>query len=436
MEQKTSGLTAPSWAPEWGWGVGRGSNTHLRWLALGQPPASTERGTTGMGTGSNSNNTGSFLGSLFGGKRSKAPGPIIPPGPPYPAPVAPPTTGGPPPLSPSSLCPGDAGGPSKIQALHAQYCHTTSNSVSGQPPPPYYHHHRFHTQTVPSSGQQQQGLHTLQRVTLPRRPHPNPSVHSPYQPISQHTLQGRYGSMGNMGSGLPPPLSPHSPLSPHPQFALFHTQPTHSARGGPISKPPLTLSHSQPHPHAHSHPAHMHTPHPGSHPVHQPHFVFTSPPPPPFPAPTQPPPVSTSGTVHHALPAAQYLPQYPPLSSIPPPPLHSPLPPPSSPLIPLTPLSPLPPQHQGPLSQPGGQLGPSPAQTGAVPGGTGTVERAKSKPTNRISTVVWAGGSREAGGRWRVLWWLEGGPPRGWRMRVEAGPKAITTPVGKRNAAC
>ncbi|XP_026099939.1 IQ motif and SEC7 domain-containing protein 1-like isoform X2 [Carassius auratus] len=379
----------PILSPGVGVGGGPGQQHTPAVTGAGPVSSSTERGTTGVGTGSNSNNTGSFLGSLFGGKRSKTPAPIIPPGPPYPAPVAPPTTGGPPPLSPSSLCPGEGGGPSKIQALHAQYCHTTSNSVSGQPPPPYYHQHRFHTQTVPSSGQQ--GLHTLQRVTLPRRPQPNPSAHCPYQPISQHTLQGRYGSMGNMGnmcSGLPPPLSPHSPLSPHPQFALFHTQPTHSARGGGISKPPLTLSHSQPHPHAHSHPAHVHTPHPGSHPVHQPHFVFASPPPPPFPAPTQPPPVSASGTVHQVPPAAQYLPQYPPLSSIPPPPPHSPLPPPSCPLTPLIPLSPLPPQHQGPPSQTGGQQGPSPAQTGAVPGGTGTVERAKSKPTNRISTVV------------------------------------------------
>ncbi|TRY98412.1 hypothetical protein DNTS_004961 [Danionella cerebrum] len=380
----------PILSPGVGMGGGPGQQHTPVVTGAGPVSSSTERGTTGTGTGSNSNNTASFLGSLFGGKRSKIPGPIIPPGPPYPAPVAPPTTGGPPPLSPSSLCPTEGGGPSKIQALHAQYCNTTSNSVSGQPPPPYYHQHRFHTQIAPSSGQQ--GLHTLQRVTLPRRPLPNPLAHSPYPPISQHTLQGRYGSMGNMGnmgSGHPPPLSPLSPLSPHPQFALFHTQPTHSARGGAINKPPLTLSHSQPHPHAHSHPAHVQTPHPGSHHVHQTHFVFASPPPPPFPAPTQPPPVSTSGTVHHGPAAVQFLPQYPPLCSIPPPPLHSPLPPPSSPLIPPTPLSPLPPLHQGPPSQQGGaQQGPSPAPTGAGPGGTSTVERAKSKPTNRISTVV------------------------------------------------
>ncbi|XP_065103551.1 IQ motif and SEC7 domain-containing protein 1 isoform X3 [Paramisgurnus dabryanus] len=376
----------PILSPGVGVGGGPGQQHTPAVTGAGPVSSSNERGVTGMATGNN-NNTGSFLGSLFGSKRAKAPGPIIPPGPPYPAPVAPPTTGGPPPLSPSSLCPGEGGGPSKIQALHAQYCHTTTNSnnVSGQPPPPYYHHHRYHAQTVPASGQVH---HTLQRVTLPRRPLPNPSAQSQYQPITQHTLQGRYGSMGNMGCGHPPPLSPHSPLSPHPQFALFHTQPTPSARGGGITKPPLTLSHSHPHTHSHTHPVHVHTPHPGSHPVHQPHFVFASPPPPPFPAPTQPPPVSVSATVHQGPPAAQYLPQYPPLSSIPPPPLHSPLPPPSSPLIPLTPLSPLPPQHQGPPSQAGAQQGPSSAQTGAGPGGTGTVERAKSKSTNRISTVV------------------------------------------------
>lgn len=39
MEQKTSGLTAPSWAPERGWGVGRGSNIPLLGQELGESPA-------------------------------------------------------------------------------------------------------------------------------------------------------------------------------------------------------------------------------------------------------------------------------------------------------------------------------------------------------------------------------------------------------------
>uniref|UniRef100_A0A8C6WIU5 IQ motif and Sec7 domain ArfGEF 2b n=1 Tax=Neogobius melanostomus TaxID=47308 RepID=A0A8C6WIU5_9GOBI len=106
----------------------------------------------------------------------------------------PPTTGGPPPHSPSSLCPLE-GGPTKIQALHAQYCH--ANTV--QPPPPYYHHHRYHVQPFPP----------------------------PLQGLSQHGLQGRFG---NMVVGCPPPLSPHSQHSQNP-LALYHVQSIHSARG-------------------------------------------------------------------------------------------------------------------------------------------------------------------------------------------------------------
>uniref|UniRef100_A0A8D3CJV5 IQ motif and Sec7 domain ArfGEF 2b n=1 Tax=Scophthalmus maximus TaxID=52904 RepID=A0A8D3CJV5_SCOMX len=315
-------------------------------------------------------NSGSFLGSLFGSKRAKPPGPLIPPGPPYPAPVPPLTTGGAPPHSPSSLCQLE-GGPSKIQALHAQYCH----AATVQPPPPYYHHHRYHVQTVPPP---LQGVapHTIQRGPLPCRPplgtpltqHPQLAHLSQ---LSQHGLPGRYA---NMVVGCPPPLSPLSQHSPNPQFALYHVQPTHSIRGGgvPGTKLPLTLSHSHPHPHAHSqtHPGHVHTPHPGSHSTHQTHFIFGT-------LPHNLP--SASVNAHHAAPVGPYLPQYPPLSSIPPPPPHSPLPPPSSPLTPLTPLSPLPPQHPGQPQQ-------GPQVTGA--GATGTGGSSKSKPINRISTVV------------------------------------------------
>ncbi|XP_034162413.2 IQ motif and SEC7 domain-containing protein 1 isoform X3 [Pangasianodon hypophthalmus] len=292
------------------------------------PPASSSSSSSERGaTSGTTTSATSFLGSLFGTKRAKTPGPIIPPGPPYPAPTVP---APPPPLSPLPLCPPESTGTSKIQ-----YCHTMGAGMVGHPPPPYCHPH----QRCQHGGPQRQHA-TLQRVTLPRRPTHNSSPYLP--PLSQQAFQVRFGNSGNGGSTCvpPPPLSPHSPLSQLPPFALCHAQHTHSARGGAaVGKTPLVLSHSQPHPHQHAH-SHGHTPHP----AHPPHFVFASPPP-PFPAPT-PPPLPASAppaAAQHASPAAPYPPPYPPLSSIPPPPLHSPLPPPSSPLTPLTPLSPLPP---------------------------------------------------------------------------------------------
>ncbi|KAM4572069.1 IQ motif and SEC7 domain-containing protein 1 isoform 4-T4 [Fundulus diaphanus] len=364
----------PILSPGTGVGGGPGQQITTAGTGVGGVSSSVERAGVGGGPGgssnNSSNNSGSFLGSLFGSKRAKPPGPLIPPGPPYPAPVPPPTTGGPPPHSPSSLCQLE-GGASKIQALHAQFCHVGSI----QPPPPYYHHHRFHVQPAPPP---LQGVppHTLQRGPLPCRPPVGPPhVQHPQlahlSQLSQHGLQGRYT---NMVVGCPPPLSPLSQHCQSQQFALYHVQPTQSARGvgGPGSKPPLTLSLSQPHPHAHSqtHPRHAQTPHPTSHSTHQTHFIFGT-------LPHNLP--SASVSAHHAASAAPYLPQYPPLSSIPPPPPHSPLPPPSSPLTPLTPLSPHPPQHPGQPQQ-------GPQVTGA--GSTGTVGSSKSKPINRISTVV------------------------------------------------
>ncbi|XP_037097491.1 IQ motif and SEC7 domain-containing protein 1 isoform X1 [Syngnathus acus] len=360
----------PILSPGTGMGGGPGQQHTTAGTGVGGVPSSVERAGATSCPGGSGNNNGSFLGSLFGSKRAKPPGPLIPPGPPYPAPVAPPTTGGPPPHSPSSLCQPLDGGPSKIQALHAQYCH----AAIVQPPPPYYHHHRYHTQNVtpPSQGPPP---HTIQRGPQPCRtpfcpPHPQLAHLSQ---LSQHGLPGRYT---NMVVGRPPPLSPLSQHSPNPQFALYHIQPTHSIRGcagGPVTKPPLTLSLSHPHPHAHSqtHPGHVHTPHPGSHSSHQTHFIFGTLP--------HNLPSATVNAHHAAASAGPYPPQYPPLSSIPPPPPHSPLPPPSSPLTPLTPLSPLPPQHPG-------QPQPGPQVTGA--GATGTVGSSKSKPINRISTVV------------------------------------------------
>ncbi|XP_076132414.1 IQ motif and SEC7 domain-containing protein 1-like [Alosa pseudoharengus] len=404
--------------------------------------SSGERGAGGSGTGasgSGGSSSASFLGSLFGSKRAKQPPPppLVPPGPHYPAPVPPPTSGGPPPLSPSALGQSDPGGPSKLQALHAQYCHN-SNSV-GQPPPPYHHHHRYHVQTVPMVSVPScptPGMHhtMVHRGSLPRRPQLAPShaqLQQQYnqQQMAQHAMlqqqqqqqQGRYVNMGmglGMGMGMsctPPPLSPHSPLSPVSPFPLYHAHahthmhaahthshtplhPTHSVRGpGPGPKMPLTLSHSQPHPHAHSHAAalsHIHGHLVGgsgmgggtgvagggglSHsplPAHQQHFVFAAPP--------QAPPSAIT---------ARYVPQYPHPSTIPPPPPHSPLPPPSphTPLTPLTPLSPHPP-GAGPG---GGGMGPGGGGPGSIGGGggagsnSGTMGSSKSKPVNRISTVV------------------------------------------------
>nr|XP_061839192.1 IQ motif and SEC7 domain-containing protein 1 isoform X1 [Nerophis lumbriciformis] len=360
----------PILSPGTGMGGGPGQQHTTAGTAVGGVPSSVERAGVGSGPGGSSNNSGSFLGSLFGSKRAKPPGPLIPPGPPYPAPVPPPTTGGPPPHSPSSLCQQLEGGPSKIQALHAQYCH----AATVQPPPPYYHHHRYHMQNVPPP---LQGVppHTTQRGPQPCRPVLGPlHVAHPQlahlSQLSQHGLPGRYT---NMVVGCPP-LSPLSQHSPNPQFALYHVQPTHSIRGGSssVTKPPLTLSHSHPHPHAHSqtHPGHVLTPHPASHSTHQTHFIFGT-------LPHNLP--SATVNAHHTASTGPYLPQYPPLSSIPPPPPHSPLPPPSSPLTPLTPLSPHPPQHPGQPQQ-------GPPVTGA--GSTGTGGSSKSKPINRISTVV------------------------------------------------
>uniref|UniRef100_A0A1A8L234 IQ motif and Sec7 domain 2 n=1 Tax=Nothobranchius pienaari TaxID=704102 RepID=A0A1A8L234_9TELE len=363
----------PILSPGTGVGGGPGQQHTTAGTGVGGVSSSAERAGAGSGPGgsNSSNNSVSFLGSLFGSKRAKPPGPLIPPGPPYPAPVPPPTTGGPPPHSPSSLCQLD-GGASKIQALHAQYCHVGTV----QPPPPYYHHHRFHVQAVPPP---LQGLppHTSQRGPPPCRLPLGP-LHAQHpqlahlSQLSQHGLQGRYT---NMVVGCPPPLSPLSQHSQSPQFTLYHGQLTHSARGGsgPGTKLPLTLSLSHPHPHAHSqtHPRHAQTPHPTSHSTHQTHFIFGT-------LPHNLP--SASVNAHHAAPAAPYLPQYPPLSSIPPPPPHSPLPPPSSPLTPLTPLSPHPPQHPAQPQQ-------GPQVTGGV-GATGTGGSSKSKPINRISTVV------------------------------------------------
>ncbi|XP_051949832.1 IQ motif and SEC7 domain-containing protein 2 [Xyrauchen texanus] len=360
-----------------GVGVGGGpGQLHNAVGNMGGIPGIGDRG-GGQGSSSGGSNSGSFLGSLFGSKRSKPPAPLTPPGPQYPAPVPPPTTGGPPPLSPSALSQSDPGGPSKIQSLHAQYCHNNF----GQPPPPYHHHHRYHMQ-ISGPGHQPVTHHILQRGSLPRHGQPAPSHAQLQQQLSHHAMQqGRYGNI----ACTPPPLSPHSPHSPIAPFNFYHVHPVRHARApGPTGKLPLTLSHSQPHPHAyshvhshtHNHPGHAHSPHPLlHHSAHQPHFVFS------------PPPQAPSAITARHIPqgTGHYVPQYPPLSSIPPPPLHSPLPPPSSPHTPLTPLTPLSPLTPGPLGvQSGGPVGGG----GGGPSNSSTGGSSKSKPINRISTVV------------------------------------------------
>ncbi|XP_054464714.1 LOW QUALITY PROTEIN: IQ motif and SEC7 domain-containing protein 1 [Anoplopoma fimbria] len=361
----------PILSPGSGVGGGPGQQHTTAGTGVGGVSSSVERAGAGSGPGgssSSNNNSGSFLGSLFGSKRAKPPGPLIPPGPPYPAPVPPPTTGGPPPHSPSSLCQLD-GGPSKIQALHAQYCHVSAV----QPPPPYYHHHRYHVQTVPPP---LQGVppHSLQRGPLPCRQPLGPRTSSTRSwPISPSSPSMGFRFATPTWWWDVPPLSPLSQHSQNPQFALYHAQPTHSIRGGavPGTKLPLTLSHSHPHPHAHSqtHPGHVHTPHPANHTTHQTHFIFGT-------LPHNLP--SASVNAHHASAGARICPST--LLSLPSRlPHHIPLYPPFVPPYPLLHLSPLSPQHPGQPQQ-------GPQVTGA--GATGTGGSSKSKPINRISTVV------------------------------------------------
>ncbi|KAM4563772.1 IQ motif and SEC7 domain-containing protein 2-like isoform 3-T3 [Odontesthes bonariensis] len=326
---------------------------------------------------------GGRMGNFLGSRRGKVPGPLTmtsppPQGPPsplmisspphYPAPAPPiphPSSPSPCPSPSPNLVQSDlggvggaggmVGGPSKLQALHAQYCHGTSGgggvSLTGHqqqqtPPPPYHHHHRYHMQSVPPH-------HVLShRFSAPRRQGPSgcaPSHTQPHQRL-QHAAQHPRYSMAP-GFTTPPPLSPHSPVTPSTPHGLYHSHPV-AGRPGVGAKLPLTISHSQPHPHAHTH-VHNHVVH-----THSPlspspsaspstHFIFST-----------PPPQTPSARLVPQTAAQPYAPQYPPLSSIPPPPPHSPLPPPST-----APLSPHPP-------------------------GTGQGGGPKSKPVSRISTVV------------------------------------------------
>ncbi|XP_061123544.1 IQ motif and SEC7 domain-containing protein 2-like [Syngnathus typhle] len=308
-------------------------------------------------------------GNFFGSRRGKVPGPLTmtsptpqcPPSPlmissppHYPAPeppIAHPSSPSPCPSPSANLGQSDpggigggggtAGGPSKLQALHAQYCHGNSGGSGHQPqqtpPPPYHHHHRYHMQSAP------QHHPLMHRVSVPRRQVPSGCAQSHLQQQQQHQRIQQAAAQHqryNVASGFitPPPVSPHSPLTPTTPHGLYRP-------GGGGGKLPLTISHSQPHPHAHSHNHAVHSPLSPS-PANSPstHFIFSA-----------PPPQTPSARLVSQTLQQPYAPQYPPLSSIPPPPPHSPLPPPSA-----APLSP----------HPGGGQGP------------------KSKAVSRISTVV------------------------------------------------
>ncbi|XP_034097215.1 IQ motif and SEC7 domain-containing protein 2 [Gymnodraco acuticeps] len=213
-----------------GTGVGGGVSSSVERAGAG---GSGPGGGIISSSSNNNSSSGSFLGSLFGSKRAKPPGPLIPPGPPYPAPVPPPTTGGPPPHSPSSLCQMDGGGPSKIQALHAQYCH-----MGGvQPPPPYYHHHRFHVQTVPPPLQGVPPPCYAERPATLSSAAWSPPAAGPSLPALPAWATG---SLRQHGSGVSPPPFSSLPTLPEPSV---YSVPLHQ-RGGPAwyQTPPHLVS--------------------------------------------------------------------------------------------------------------------------------------------------------------------------------------------------
>ncbi|XP_068603606.1 IQ motif and SEC7 domain-containing protein 1-like [Brachionichthys hirsutus] len=358
-----------------GTGVGGGPGLcHNQGGATSSPAMSG--GGVGGGGGMVSGPVG-LVGNFFGSRRGKVPGPLTmmsptPQGPQsplmisspphYPAPAPPiphPSSPSPCPSPLPNLGQSDSGviggGPSKLQALHAQYCHGNSAgggaSVTGHqqqqmPPPPYHHHHRYHMQSIPQH-------HALShRFSAPWRQGPPGCAlsHAQQHQRMQHgaAQHPRY----NMGFITPPPLSPHSPITPTTPQGLYHAQPS-AGRPGGGGKLPLTISHSQPHPHAHIHPhnlgVHVHSPlSPSPSASPSTHFIFST-----------PPPQTPTARFVTQTPPQPYGSQYPPLTPIPPPPPHSPLPPPSA----------------GPLSlHPGAAAG-----QGGCP---------KSKPVSRISTVV------------------------------------------------
>ncbi|RVE71071.1 hypothetical protein OJAV_G00070750 [Oryzias javanicus] len=183
--------------------------------------------------------------SFLGSRRGKAPGPLTmtsppPQGPPspllisspphYPAPAPPillPSSPSPCPSPSPNLGQSDSvgvggagglgGGPSKLQALHAQYCHSNSGGggVTGHqpqqtPPPPYNHHHRYHMQSMPQH-------HALShRFSAPRRQGPPGCAPAPIQPHQRLPHGTVHHPRYNMASGFttPPPLHAALPAPP------------------------------------------------------------------------------------------------------------------------------------------------------------------------------------------------------------------------------
>ncbi|CAM4673673.1 unnamed protein product [Lepidochelys olivacea] len=285
-------------------------------------------------------NSSSFLGSLFGSKRGRAPFPL-PPGQ-----ASAPSSHPPHPLSPPPE------GPSKLQALHAQYCHVAPPPYPQQPPPP--------PQPAPPPPLPPVAAALPPRFHMSSQPPlsapPQKQTPPAFPLVHQHYTLQRPGHQRRLHQ-LPPSAAP----STHPPFPLHGRQPTS----------PLPLYSPAPQP-SHTYPQHLPQGGGGHHTLHrQPpkHFVFShhpqlgqrgggAPPPAPHHGPTHP--------HHHGPPPHSPIPPHPSYPPLPPPSPHTPL----SPHSPGAPTSPLP-QH-APLHPGGGQGNPNP----------------KSKPVNRISTMV------------------------------------------------
>ncbi|XP_060107885.1 IQ motif and SEC7 domain-containing protein 2 isoform X3 [Heteronotia binoei] len=322
-------------------------------------------------------NSSSFLGSLFGSKRGKGPFQTPPSQASASSSSASSSHHHLPQHHPHHSHPSlPDGSQSKLQALHAQYCH----GPSAQPPPPYPQQPPPPPQPAPPPPPlalpsnplppQVQRFHYSQQPPLSAPPQkqavpafPTPQPHHHYT-LGRPSQQKRAHQMAAAASQHPPfphgrqPTSPLPLYSPAPQHTLAHTYPQQLHQPGP----------------------------PGQHTLHRPqapkHFIFSHHPPQLL---QRPPPPSGMGPypVHHGHPPPQHHgppPMVPPHSPIPPHPSYPPLPPPSphtplSPHSPAAPTSPLPqhiPMHQGgPQAMPS-QGPPNPKQ----------------KPVNRISTVV------------------------------------------------
>ncbi|CAM5131562.1 unnamed protein product, partial [Natator depressus] len=189
-------------------------------------------------------NSSSFLGSLFGSKRGRAPFPL-PPGQ-----ASAPSSHPPHPLSPPPE------GPSKLQALHAQYCHVAPPPYPQQPPPPQQPAPppplppvaaalppRFHMSSQPplSAPPQKQTPpafplvhqhYTLQRPGHQRRLHQLPPLPPPPPtPPSPST------------AASPPHLSPSTARPPSPPTPTPSTCPRGAGGSTPsTASPPSTLS--------------------------------------------------------------------------------------------------------------------------------------------------------------------------------------------------